>query len=472
MRTFKCKVCGGAWQTEALGNFQVCPSCKKAREDEKRAKTCSYCNTPFRDETERLVQDYCNVECRRRAKLVRAGKVPEGGFLADRSLTCPKCSQEFTPTRGKQVYCSDACRLETYAKEGDASRNKVCAETGEAFRDDSPKNNRQYLPEVSRARVGVKVDPEREPAISPRLVHRRKGQVRSGLGGRMDDIASLQKYTNSWWGRASEMIFAAYRPFARDMVIEFGNRSPYDFEDSELGRVEVRGLAAAESPQGRPMWAFATHGLRTSCDHAFFVGYDEDKNSVKYLWLIPAKELPEATLRLAPGSKEYRGDQWDITDSWGLMIATTVLRSLYALEDPERPEDRYVWLDDPKQFSNEDAPSHRGRKGEFLYKDLHPLSQDMNRELGPHALYDFLDPDGVRVNAKVSKGKTRGSLTKWSFCMGDSPGHACDVYSCLCLGGPDGKTVVAEYRIPVEAWGERRTIHIYSSGGQWEKFKA
>lgn len=463
-RTFVCESCGKPWETSELGNFKTCPDCKQKTEDQKRTKTCPQCGEIFRDETQRLVQKYCNEECRRRAKVERSGKVPPDGFLADQKRLCEACGNAFTPKRGNHIYCSEECRLRRLE-----SREKVCPDTGESFLDTSPKNNRRYVPERARERLGVKVDPERKPATSDRMGERRKGWVRSGSGGRIDDISTLKKYTSSWWGRASEVIFSVYRPKAQDMVLEYSNRSPYDFDDPELGRVEVRGVAAKPSPQGRPMWAYATHGLRVSCDHAFLVGYSVDKTSVEHLWLVPSEGLPESLIRLAPGSQEYRGGKWDVTSKWGLMLANGVLADLHELPEVERPE-KYAWMDDPAQFGDKVA-WHRGRKGEFLYLQRYPDSRDMNRELGPNAPFDFTDPDGTTVNAKVSKLKRRaGKSDKWSFCLGDTKTHQCDVYSCLCLA-EDGKTVLSEYRIPASVWGDRRTIHIYASGGQWEPFK-
>ena len=470
-RTFTCKSCGQPWSTEEKGNFSTCPQCKEKAESEKRTKTCPYCKSTFLDETTHLSQTYCNVECRRRAKLERLGKLPPGGFLADQELICPTCLRPFTPVRGNQVYCSDECRLGAYSEEKLEGRSKECPDTGQPFFDDSLKNNRKFVPNQSRERLGVKVDPTREPNQSLRLGEHRRGHIRSGLGGRIDDIKTLKKGTTCWWGRASEVIFSVYRAKARDLILEFGNRSPYDFEDPEFGRVEVRGTTERDSPQGRPMWLFVVHGLRQSCDHIFFVGYSRDKSRVEHLWLIPSSDIPEALIRFCPSSSEYRWGQWDVSQKWGLMLAGSTLKDLLDLPEPERSSDRYAWMDDPTQFENPLAPGHRGRKGEFFYRLRYPASKDLNRELGSGAPYDFEDSDGTKVNVKISKRKKEpGHSDKWSFCLGHTIEHQCDTYSCLCLDS-DEKTVIAEYRIPVSAWGDRRTIHIYVSGGQWDEFR-
>ena len=70
---------------------------------------------------------------------------------------------------------------------------------------------------------------------------RRKQQVQTGKAGRIDDIRTMKKYTCSWWGRVSELIFQAYFPHAEDMNIKHGCTHPYDFQDDALGCVDVKG---------------------------------------------------------------------------------------------------------------------------------------------------------------------------------------------------------------------------------------
>jgi hypothetical protein len=153
------------------------------------------------------------------------------------------------------------------------------------------------------------------------------------------------------------------------------------------------------------------------------------------------------------------------------MTANETLKSLHALSETIKPKDLFAWLDDPTQFNNPQAPGHRGRHGEFLYKGLYSSSRDMNREWGSGARYDFEDADGTKVNVKAARPthKSKHSV-RWTFGMGHSVAHNCDVYACLCLS-EDGCTVLIEYRIPATIWGYKRTIHIYETGGQWEAYR-
>jgi hypothetical protein len=220
------------------------------------------------------------------------------------------------------------------------------------------------------------------------------------------------------------------------------------------------------------MWAFNVAGLAQSCDHAFLVGYSEDRTKVEYLWLIPKIDLEHLSMRMAPGSNEYRGGRWEVTSEWGLEKANAKLVELCALPEPKRPEDRFAWMDDESNLDDK-APGHRGRKGEILYGRKYPESEDMNRKYGSTYSFDFLDFNGAKVNVKSAKRtvKKGGAVCKWSFSRGARDhelGHRCDIYSCLCLA--DGKTVLKEYRIPASAWADKRTIHIYESGGQWERW--
>ena len=470
MRTFTCQACKQSWGTNAKGNFRTCPSCKESAETAKRTKQCLYCKNPFKDDTVRLVRRYCSEECQYRAKATRAGLVTEEGFLADRVLQCLKCTKDFTPVRANQVYCGDECRLATYSDEKLGHRYKICPISKEPFFDESPKNNRQFTDQVARERVNKKVGATRLPGISKRTEERRFERVRSGDGGRVDDIGTLRKYTATWWGRASEVIFAAYRPSAADMVVLAGNKSPYDFQDPEFGRVDVRGGVEEVSPQGRSMWTVDTTGLHLSADYVFLVGFNKGKTNVRYLWLFSTSE---SVGRFAPGSCEYRGGQWDISEKWGLAKANETLASLHALPEPDwvlHPiEDRYAWLDDPVNFATE-APAHIGRRGELLYRRRYPTSKDLNREFGPTYPYDFLDSDGTKVNVKTSL-PDEGRL-RWRFSLGDAikHEHRCDMYACLGLNA-SGDEVFAEYRIPAHAWGSRKTINIYENGREWEEFR-
>jgi hypothetical protein len=473
-RIFTCKQCSSEWETAELGNFKLCPPCRGIveeidlrSEEERRQKVCPECQASFKDETDKFVQHYCNEECRRRAKLKRSGKVSTKGFLADRTLTCIGCMTMFTPKRDNQIYCTVSCRDVVYGNPSLESRAKHCKVTGEAFLDTSLRNNRQYAIEEARKRVGVKVDAARLPHDSEHTEVKRMRRERSGLGGRIDDIRTLRKYTASWWGRASETIFSVYRRDADDMVLEYGATSPFDFYDEDLGRVEVRGRVRTKSPEGADMWVFHLYGLFESCDHVFFIGYSPKKDLVEHIWVIPSAKVSSTSVRFVPSSKHYQWAQYDVAAKWGLSRANAVLAQLHSLPEPERPTDRFAWMDDPKQFEG-DSPPHRGRRGEFLYQEMYPMSIDTNRQEGPNSLWDFLDPDGTKINVKTSR--YHKSRHRWSFAVGRTTDNKCDVFSCICLA-EDAKTVLREYRIPVAVWGDRRTLHIFENSLMWEPYR-
>lgn len=445
-----------------------------------KSKTCVYvcCAKPFVDTSAKHSMSYCSEECRRRAKVERQGKAPKGGFLADRTYTCenPACGKPFTPEATNQKFCTLECRAVVYSG-GDEARQKKCVHCDKPFVDTSLKNNQRAHPACSRKAWDRKVDTARAPGTSPRLSTRRRDQVRLGDGGRLDDVGTMVKFTHSWWGRVAELVFAAYRPDAKDVNETNGNKSPYDFDDPEYGRVDIRSAQERTSPEGRPMWAFQTSGLREACDHAFLLGYAKGGERVAHLWLVPAGDLNESLVRMAPSSSAYTGDRWDVTPRWGTMLGDRALSKARALPEPVKPEKRFAWVEDAGNFTG-DSTVHRGRRGEFLYKALHADSVDVVERDGMHAKYDFLDADGTRVNVKTSRRHERTDrpgVWKWSFTILAShqvlAGHKCDVYSCLCLDD-EGQKVLRELRIPASAFGNRRLIHVYDRPGDpWAAFR-
>lgn len=477
-RTVTCVQCGTQWEVGLGGSFRYCDTCKEEAAKENRSKTCAYCDKPFMDTGVKNCTAYCTVECRRRAKLERLGKASPGGYLQDRIYTCqnPSCEKSFTPSVTGQKFCSIGCRTEVYAG-GDTDRQKVCKVCQKEFVDTSLNNNQQSHPACSRRQWGHKPNPDRELYEGPHLEEKRFRRVRLGDGGRLDEIATMKKNTQSWWGRVAELIFAAYRPDAKDVNISNGGRSPYDFDDPEYGHIDVRSRKETTSPEGRPMWSFATTGLKESCDHAFFVAFDSSRRWISHLWLVPKADLNDSLMRMAPDSKDYVGSKWDITTEWGTMIGNGVLSKALTLPDPVKPEGRFDWISNPENFKGTSS-AHRGRRAEFLYHEKYPDSIDMNVKEGIHAIYDFQDSDGSTVNVKSSRRHPKSdqpSLRVWSFSLLARhqliSGHKCQLYSCLCLD-ETGRSIIWEYRIPIDAIGDRTLIHIYDQdGGQWKKFR-
>jgi hypothetical protein len=457
MRTFTCKSCGQAWDTEELGHFTICPSCKKAKEVAVRSKICVYrlCGKSFIDTSRKNSQKFCCSEHQRREKLFRLGKAQDASYFRDNkpklNPICQVCGKRWKRNpEDKAVRCPE-CRLK--------ARNKICNICGQPFIDDSIKNTRKAHPSC----VVPSID--RAPKQSLHLEHHRFVQVRNGIAGRLDLFESLDKGTTSWWGRLSEEIFKSYRPRAIDINAESGSTSPFDFSDPELGRVNVKGAKGRLGPEGRTIWTVGVERLKKSCEHIFIVGYSANRATVDYLWLLPISSVNDRLIRFAPGSREYIYGQFDISLSWGLVVANQKLQWALALPNPVRPSDKFAWMDDSKYLFDK-GPGHRGRKGELLYKQLYPESKDINREIGSTALYDFLDSDGIRVNVKISKIKLLPTVSKWSFARGFLFNHNCDLYSCLCLDASG--QLIREYRIPINIWGDRRVIHIRNSErDQW-----
>lgn len=463
-RTFKCTSCERSWETDLPGRFTLCPSCREAKSSAKRAKLCGYrhCGQPFTDDSPKNSRKFCCSEHGRREKLFRSGLAQdESYFRANRpklNPLCMACGERWPRVEGDRAVRCPRCRS--------SAREKVCTFCSEPFYDDTPKNTRKAHP--SCARSALRVKPDRQAVASKRLEARRRGFLRSGTHGRLDDIASLKKGSHTWWGRVSELIFKEYRPVAEDANVSFGAQSPFDFLDPDLGKVDVRGVKARVSPEGRPMWAFSVDGLRESCDTAFLVGYRSDRSGIDFIWQIPSAKLPERSLRMAPGSSEYAWEGYCL--NWDTSNADRVLTECLSLPDPVRPKDRFSWLDDPAHLIDK-APGHRGRRGELLYQSLYPEAVDQNRAEGSTASFDFLHPDGTRVNVKTSRFILRSdrSVYRWSFSRGFLKEHNCDVYSCLCLDHVG--RLVREYRIPSSVWGDRRVIHIYDNEqGQWQPY--
>jgi len=223
------------------------------------------------------------------------------------------------------------------------------------------------------------------------------------------------------------------------------------------------------------MWVVGTAGLQESCDHLFVVGYSEDRGCVEYLWLVPSSNIPSTSIRFAPGSKEYRWEEYEVGGLWGLEKASDVLQRTKTLPDPLRPG-KYDWMDDPAYISGA-APGHKGRRAEILYQERYPRSWDVNRALGSGSPHDFEDPGDVRVNVKSSRRSRKANgRHKWSFSILGvhqvKAGHKCDVYACLALD-ESGETVLREFRIPPKVLGDRRVIHIYDPPGhtQWAQYE-
>lgn len=469
-RTFTCKICKQPWETAEEGHFSKCSSCKDAERVAKRRRVCAYCNNLFQDISAKAGMKYCGPRCFSRAKATRNGLVPSDGFLEDLTRECTCCGKQYTPKKANQKYCGKACYKDVYAVK--SIRTKVCPITGITFTDTSPRNNARFADAAVKLKIGRKIEAAKVVSTSVRLEDRRQERVRNQNGGRIDRIHTLRKYTATWWGRVSELIFAAFRPSAKDMIVSHGNRSPYDFDDPELGRIEVRGVGA--SAKETPLWRFSTYGVNLYCEHTFLIAYNREGSKVEHIWLIPSQAIG-TSLTLQPGSPRYAKLQYERSEL--LEMANRMLTAFRALPEPKySPVRRHKtesneWLNDRTRFTHVAKFAwERGRYGELLYGKIYSMSRDMNLEVGQYAKYDFQDCDGTKINVKTSIPfqKADGSR-RWTFvCSSSHAGHFCDVYSCLCLA-VDG-SLFREYRIPASAWGHSNTLYIYESRENWQEY--
>lgn len=108
-------------------------------------------------------------------------------------------------------------------------------------------------------------------------------------------------------------------------------------------------------------------------------------------------------------------------------------------------------------------------QGDQLYLQRYP---------GAREAYGAIeDADGVTVGVRSCRRHARldcPTMMKWSFRLLSGlqvkMGHQCDVYSCLCLG--EGGIILREYRIPVDALGEKDNVIDINEDGvcKWDRF--
>lgn len=397
---------------------------------------CDQCNAEFMGKGR---QRFCSSKCRERAKRIRAGV----NVLTE--IKCDSCGVQFLPIRGNQKYCSDDCRLGVYAEEKQERRNKVCVKCSAEFVDESLKNTCVYCHDCIQKDV-------KDQDLVPTSNLRRDWNVKTGRNGRLDDITTMRKYTETWWGRVAELIYAGMRPDALDANAEYGAKAPYDFDDPAYGKVQVRSARVRQTPFEKECWSFLTHG---KFDTFFAVGFRE--GSVAYVWRIPKEEVNRTGLLCTPTSSEYRYKKYELPI---LPLANRILRDC---EDYEYSpvEDPYAWMDDINEL-NLEFTAHKGRKGELLYKRMYPKARDMNRLFGSGQPYDFYHADlKLRVDVKTTSPKPNRKKRKWSFGLGKHPRNF-DLFSLLCLDEAKER-VVYELRIPVEVLKDRELLHIFES---------
>jgi len=411
-RKFACKTCDKTWETDLPGRFTTCEECKAGRLREARSKTCAYrnCGRPFQDESPKNGVKFCSTECGRREKAFRSGKATDESYFrvpgGSGKRKCAKCGDVFSVRPGETLGRCAACRS--------SLRSKTCLTCGSAFSDDSLKNNRRYCDEhslVGSARA-VYVSPSRSSA--------------RGL-----DLDDLSPFTMTWWGRLGEVLVLHLRPDFFDAVKTYGNRTPYDLYDRDLGKIAVKTAGSYLNKQGRRSWKFQLGGDARRCRTAFFLGFSEDKSRLERAWVLPFSELPNRLKVMSPGSKEYspRGEMPPVEVDLMDRKFQSILRGLDARL--------------PKSVSNPVADHALvGRVGELLYAALYPGSDHVSQR-EPSSRYDFQDADGTKVNVRTRRPEEDGS---WKFAV--PTGVESEVFYFLAMS-PEGSEIEAAYRVPV-----------------------
>ena len=250
----------------------------------------------------------------------------------------------------------------------------------------------------------------------------------------MDDLRSMKPGTNSWWGRAGEILYLHLHPTASDVVSEYGNRAPFDAQHPEHGRVNVKTAGQHMTPHGLPAWKFQIDGVTKSCDHAFFIGLDTDREHVTCAWLMPVSKLPARLKVMSPASKEYVTG-CEVPDG-EVVLLDRKLQALLSMQEAP-PVEAAPRVDYDRMVL--------GRIGEAIYRRLHPDSHHESA-LDPTATFDFIDPDGTKVNVRVRRSASRESgPDRWTFFR--TQGCTADTYYFIGVDRSAG-VVQAVYRVP------------------------
>ena len=295
--------------------------------------------------------------------------------------------------------------------------------------------------------------------VSVQKEARRRRRVKGLEGGRADDISTMKPFTNSWWGRVGELLFLHLYPDASDAVSEFGNRVPFDAQHRELGKVNVKTCGARKTPQGRLAWSFQIAGVRSSCDSAFLIGFSEAKDRVERGWSVPAARLPNTLKVMAPGSSEYSGEHEVSAEDIALLD-----RKFQAIL---QGAPSYRAANRPTRVTVEYERVLLGQIGEAMYRRLHPESDHVAAR-DPLSPFDFIDPDGVRVNVRVRR-RSAANRDRWTF-FRSSCGSS-DAYFFIGLD-PSAHEVEALLRVPAEAMKHIQGFSLAATGSSsWRRFQ-
>lgn len=255
---------------------------------------------------------------------------------------------------------------------------------------------------------------------------------------------SPSRGTSSHQGRLGELLFLHAYPDAVDARSEYGHRAPFDAYHPLLQKVNVKTVRGREGS-----WPFQLEGIQNA-DHVFMVGLSPDGTEVSHVWLASSGEMPLQLKVLTPTSREYDGTSWELND---LVPVLSRLLSTISEVDATSAQDAAECY----------SRTVLGRIGELFYKSLHPESEHVSEE-DPHSPFDFLDPDGSRVDIKLRRPDKRG---RWTFTRQSS---APDQLFCVGLSR-DGKTIQEAYRVPESVLPSRGFSVSPQGQSKWHQYR-
>lgn len=105
---------------------------------------------------------------------------------------------------------------------------------------------------------------------------------------------AFSNHTNAK-GRRGEEDYSRQRgeSIIRDLNLIDGSKAPYDFDDKDYGRVNVKASRAHKRMAGEEYWKFSLRG-KWEADHFAFMFYDVKMQFLRGIRVMKTGELPEA----------------------------------------------------------------------------------------------------------------------------------------------------------------------------------
>jgi len=406
-----------------------------------RHKLCAYrhCGQPFQDTSLKNSAKYCSTEHARREKAFRSGKAKDESYFRTPDVgirKCQTCGEKFQRSPGEKNIRCHACR--------EKARHKVC-KCGQSFEDRSKKNTRRLCDSC------FSKNPEPGAKVSSRQERRRRRRVRSGEGGRLDQLDTLRPFSTTWWGRVGELLFLHLHPDSHDAVATYGGKAYFDVEHRTFGRVSVKTAGKKET------WKFQ---LTPDSDTTFLVGFSEDRSCIERAWLMPSKELPSRLKVMNPGSREYTEGIYELSHSELQVLNRKLCTFLDAAKawKPQEIKEDVVRVEYERLIL--------GRIGELIYAHLYPQSEHIS-ENDPLAFCDFIDPDGATVNVRLRR--VNRSRKRWTFFRSLSSHAKTDFYFFVGLD-ERAQTLEMAFRVPASEMPDFG-FSVSRSPSKWDRWR-